>query len=86
MGFTLGFHIILACIGVAFPALILIANYIGLRRRDADALALAQRWSKVAAVTVVVGAITGTGLSFEMGLLWPAFMNRRRRLRAALRP
>jgi cytochrome d ubiquinol oxidase subunit I len=76
MGFTLGFHIVLACIGVAFPAIILIANYLGLRRGDDVALRLAQRWSKVAAVTFVVGAVTGTVLSFEMGLLWPEFMRR----------
>jgi cytochrome d ubiquinol oxidase subunit I len=76
MAFTLGFHIILASIGVGFPAVILVANYLGLRRGDADALRLAKRWSKVAAVTFVVGAITGTVLSFEMGLLWPEFMRR----------
>jgi cytochrome bd ubiquinol oxidase subunit I len=76
MAFTLGFHIILACIGVAFPAIILVANYLGLRRRDAVALELARRWSKVAGVTFVVGAVTGTVLSFEMGLLWPEFMRR----------
>jgi cytochrome d ubiquinol oxidase subunit I len=76
MAFTLGFHIVLACIGVGFPAMILIANYIGLKRNDEVALELAQRWSKVAAVTFVVGAITGTVLSFEMGLLWPEFMRR----------
>jgi cytochrome bd ubiquinol oxidase subunit I len=76
MAFTLGFHIILASMGVAFPAIILTANYIGLRRDDEDALRLAQRWSKVAAVLFAVGAITGTVLSFEMGLLWPEFMSR----------
>jgi cytochrome bd ubiquinol oxidase subunit I len=76
MAFTLGFHIVLACIGVGFPAIILIANYLGLKRNDPVALELAQRWSKVAAVTFVVGAITGTVLSFEMGLLWPEFMRR----------
>jgi len=76
MAFTLGFHIILACLGVAFPALMLIANYRGLRRNDADALRLAERWSKVAAVTFAVGAVTGTVLSFEFGLLWPEFTGR----------
>src|SRR4051812_16312678 len=73
MALTLGFHIILASLGVAFPALMLIANYIGLRRKDPVALDLAQRWSKVAAVTFAVGAVTGTVLSFEFGLLWPEF-------------
>jgi cytochrome bd ubiquinol oxidase subunit I len=76
MAFTLGFHIILASIGVAFPAIMLIANYRGLRRGDEDALELARRWSKVVAVTFAVGAVTGTVLSFEFGLLWPAFTGR----------
>src|SRR5829696_4326650 len=76
MAFTLGFHIILASLGVAFPALMLIANYRGLRRNDPDALRLAERWSKVAAVTFAVGAVTGTVLSFEFGLLWPEFTGR----------
>src|SRR6476619_6008641 len=76
MAFTLGFHIILASLGVALPALMLIANYRGLRHDDADALKLAQRWSKAVAVTFAVGAVTGTVLSFEFGLLWPAFTGR----------
>jgi cytochrome d ubiquinol oxidase subunit I len=76
MAFTLGFHIILASLGVALPALMLIANYRGLRRDDADAIVLAKRWSKAAAVTFAVGAVTGTVLSFEFGLLWPAFTGR----------
>jgi len=76
MAFTLGFHIILASLGVALPALMLIANYRGLRHDDADALRLAQRWSKAVAVTFAVGAVTGTVLSFEFGLLWPAFTGR----------
>ena len=57
-------------------AYILIANFIGLRAKDPVAPSLAQRWSKVAAVTFAVGAVTGTVLSFEMGLLWPDFMSR----------
>ena len=76
MAFTLGFHIILASLGVGFPAIMLIANYRGLRRGDEDALLLARRWSKVVAVTFAVGAVTGTVLSFEFGLLWPEFTGR----------
>ena len=76
MAFTLGFHIILASLGVALPAMMLIANYLGLKRGDADALKLARRWSKAVAVTFAVGAVTGTVLSFEFGLLWPAFTGR----------
>jgi cytochrome d ubiquinol oxidase subunit I len=76
MAFTLGFHIILASLGVAFPAMMLIANYRGLKRGDADALLLARRWSHVVAVTFAVGAVTGTVLSFEFGLLWPEFTGR----------
>jgi cytochrome bd ubiquinol oxidase subunit I len=76
MAFTLGFHIVLASIGVALPAIMLIANYRGLRHGDEAALLLARRWSKVVAVTFAVGAVTGTVLSFEFGLLWPAFTGR----------
>jgi len=76
MAFTLGFHIILACVGVALPAMMLIAEYRGRRRGDEDALRLAKLWSKAAAVLFAVGAVTGTVLSFEMGLLWPRFMER----------
>jgi cytochrome bd ubiquinol oxidase subunit I len=76
MAFTLGFHIVLSCIGVALPAIILTANYLGLKRGDGDAMELARRWSKAMAVTFAVGAVTGTVLSFEFGLLWPEFMDR----------
>jgi cytochrome d ubiquinol oxidase subunit I len=76
MAFTLGFHIILVPFGVAFTFITMIANYRALRHEDADALVLAQRWSKVAAVLFAVGAVSGTVLSFEMGLLWPGLMAR----------
>jgi cytochrome bd ubiquinol oxidase subunit I len=76
MGFTLGFHIVLACFGVAFPAVMLTAEVIGRRRQDADALRLARNWSKAVAVLFAVGAVSGTVLSFEFGLLWPRFMDR----------
>ena len=77
MAFTLGFHIILASIGVAFPAMMLIANYRGLRKNDPVALRLAERWSKVAAVTFAVGAVTGTVLVVRVrpavaGVHWTA--------------
>src|SRR3954464_2880559 len=87
MAFTLGFHIILASMGVAFPALMLMANYRGLRRGDTAALEMAGRGERssvglarplaeVVAFLFAVGAVTGTVLSFEFGLLWPAFTGR----------
>jgi cytochrome bd ubiquinol oxidase subunit I len=74
MAFTLAAHIILVPLGVSWAAMALIANHRGLKRNDAAALELAQRWSKYMAVTFAVGAVTGTVLSFEFGLLWPKFM------------
>jgi cytochrome d ubiquinol oxidase subunit I len=76
MAFTLAFHMILVPLGVSWAAMTLIANYRALRHADEDALLLAQRWSKYMAVTFAVGAVTGTVLSFELGLLWPRFMGR----------
>jgi cytochrome d ubiquinol oxidase subunit I len=76
MAFTLGFHIVLVPFGVAFTFLTMIANYRGLRLGDGEALVLARRWSQVAAVLFAVGAVSGTVLSFEMGLLWPGLMGR----------
>src|SRR4051812_26614203 len=76
MAFTLAFHIVLVPLGVAWGFLTLVANYRALKHDDADALLLAQRWSKYMAVTFAVGAVTGTVLTFEFGLLWPRFMGR----------
>jgi cytochrome bd ubiquinol oxidase subunit I len=56
---------------VAFPALALITNFVGLRRHDQAALTLAQCWWLVMAVLFAVGAVSGTVLSLETGLLWP---------------
>ncbi|MEM9713648.1 MAG: cytochrome ubiquinol oxidase subunit I [Actinomycetota bacterium] len=75
MALSLGWHIVLACFGVAFPAMIFVLHRRGLRGDDA-ALELAKRWSKVAAVLFAIGAVSGTILSFEMGLLWPGLMER----------
>src|SRR5204863_10037981 len=57
-------------------AVMLIAEYRGRRKDDEDALRLARRWSKAVAVLFAVGAVSGTVLSFEFGLLWPGMMNR----------
>ncbi|WP_299932470.1 cytochrome ubiquinol oxidase subunit I [uncultured Nocardioides sp.] len=74
MALSLGWHIILACFGVAFPAMIFAMHLIGIRRNDPDALLLARKWAKVSAVLFAIGAVSGTVLSFEMGLLWPGLM------------
>jgi cytochrome d ubiquinol oxidase subunit I len=67
-------HIPLVCFGVAFPALVLGMEWLGRRRGDALLLALARRWSKVMIALFAIGVVTGTILSFELGLLWPQFM------------
>ncbi len=76
MAFTLGVHIILVPLGVAWAFMILVAERKAIKHDDADARLLARRWSKVLAVTFAVGAVTGTVLTFEFGLLWPRFMGR----------
>ena len=73
MALSLGWHIILACFGMAFPAMIFVAHRKGLKG-DKVALELAKRWSKVAGVLFAIGAVSGTILSFELGLLWPGLM------------
>jgi cytochrome d ubiquinol oxidase subunit I len=74
MAISLGFHIILASFGVAYPFLTFIAHFRGYRTGDAAALRLAKRWSKAMAVLFAVGAVSGTILGFEMGMLWPGLM------------
>ncbi|MDY7101853.1 MAG: cytochrome ubiquinol oxidase subunit I [Actinomycetota bacterium] len=74
MALSLGWHIVIACFGIAFPVVIFIAHWRGIRRRDPVALGLARRWAKVAAVLFAVGAVSGTVLSFEMAMLWPGMM------------
>src|SRR5260370_4576305 len=76
MAFTLAYHIILVPLGVARPLLTVVMEGIGLRRNDPVALKLARRWSVVMAVQFAVGAVTGTILSFEFGILWPRMMGR----------
>ncbi|MGY1994614.1 cytochrome ubiquinol oxidase subunit I [Mycolicibacterium fortuitum] len=76
MAVSLGWHIVLACFGVAFPTIIYVMHRRGIVREDAVALGLARRWAKVSAVLFAIGAVSGTVLSFEMGLLWPGLMGR----------
>ena len=76
MAFTLMVHVILVPFGVALPFITLVMNYLGLRRGDRVALQLARRWSTVMAVQFAVGAVTGTVISLEFGLLWPGLMGR----------
>lgn len=74
MALTLGYHIVIACLGVGLPVLLLAAEWRYVRTGDWDWKILAHRWSRAFAVLFAVGAVTGTVLSFEFGLLWPAFM------------
>ncbi len=74
MGASLGFHIVFAVLGVGLPALLVVAEGLGLWRRDEVWLRLAQRWAKGFGSLFAIGAVSGTVLSFELGLLWPAFM------------
>jgi cytochrome d ubiquinol oxidase subunit I len=66
-------HIPLVCFGVAFPAFVVFAEWRYLRTGDAVYRTLAKRWSKVMLALFAVGVVTGTILSFELGLLWPEF-------------
>ncbi len=76
MAVSLGSHIVLACFGVALPAMVFVVHRRGLREGDQVALELAHKWAKAAAVLFAVGAVSGTILTFEMGLLWPQLMSR----------
>ena len=69
-------HIPLVCFGISFPVMVLFVEWLHLRTGDALYLSLARRWSRVMVALFAVGVITGTVLSFEMGLLWPNFTGR----------
>src|SRR5881397_2903839 len=74
MALSLGFHIVFAEIGIAMPLLMTLAEWRWRRTGDAAYLELAKRWAKGSAILFAVGAVSGTVLSFELGLLWPRFM------------
>ena len=74
MALSLAFHIVFAAVGVALPALMVVAELRYRRTGDEIYLELARRWAKGTAILFAVGAVSGTVLSFELGLLWPRFM------------
>jgi cytochrome bd ubiquinol oxidase subunit I len=76
MGFSLAFHIIFAAIGVSLPLMMSIAEWRWIRTREPVYQVLAKRWAKGAAILFAIGAVSGTVLSFELGLLWPRFMEK----------
>ncbi len=76
MALSLGWHIVIACFGVGFPLLMLLAEWLGLRTGDPAYTQLARKWARALAVLFAVGAVSGTILSFELGILWPGLMGR----------
>src|SRR5882762_6565272 len=76
MGMSLAFHIVFAAIGISLPVLMVISEALYLRSRRPVFLELSKRWSRGAAILFAVGAVSGTVLSFELGLLWPGFMEK----------
>jgi cytochrome bd ubiquinol oxidase subunit I len=71
---TLSFHIIYATIGVGVPLMIMIAQWIGIKKNDMHYIMMARRWAKGFVVTVAVGVVTGTIIGLQLSLLWPNFM------------
>src|SRR4051794_37851213 len=68
-------HIPLVCFGVSFPTMVLFSERLWMRTRDETYRRLAKRWSHIMAALFAVGVVTGTILSFELGLLWPDLMS-----------
>src|SRR5215210_863456 len=74
MAVSLAFHIIFAVVGIGMPMLMVIAERRWQKTGDPICLELSKRWAKGTAILFAVGAVSGTVLSFELGLLWPTFM------------
>ncbi|MFC7366637.1 MULTISPECIES: cytochrome ubiquinol oxidase subunit I [Bhargavaea] len=71
---TLSFHIIYATIGVGVPLMIMIAQWVGIKKNDEHYILLARRWARGFVITVAVGVVTGTAIGMQLSLLWPNFM------------
>lgn len=74
MAMSLAFHIVFAALGIGMPLLMAVSEGIYLRTGNPLYLELSKRWAKGTAILFAVGAVSGTVLSFELGLLWPTFM------------
>jgi cytochrome d ubiquinol oxidase subunit I len=74
MSISLGFHIVYAAIGMTMPFFMFVAEYKWLKTGNDVYLQLAKAWSKGVAIFFAIGAVSGTVISFELGLLWPGFM------------
>src|SRR5215471_1190115 len=73
MGTSLAFHIIFSALGVGLPLLLCIAEGLALKTKNPTWMMLTRRWVKAAAILFAIGAVSGTILSFELGLLWPTW-------------
>ncbi|WP_423407856.1 cytochrome ubiquinol oxidase subunit I [Heyndrickxia sp. MSNUG] len=71
---TLSFHIIYATIGVGIPLMIMIAQWVGIKKQDEHYILMARRWTRGFVITVAVGVVTGTAIGLQLSLLWPNFM------------
>jgi cytochrome bd ubiquinol oxidase subunit I len=71
---TLSFHILYATIGVGVPLMIMIAQWIGIKKNDEHYILMARRWARGFVITVAVGVVTGTIIGLQLSLLWPNFM------------
>ena len=71
---TLSFHIIYATVGVGIPLMIMIAQWIGIKKNDEHYILMARRWARGFVITVAVGVVTGTIIGLQLSLLWPNFM------------
>lgn len=74
MGTSLAFHIIFSALGVGLPLLLCIAEGLALKTKNPTWMMLTRRWTRAAAILFAIGAVSGTILSFELGLLWPTYI------------
>lgn len=74
MGTSLIFHIVFSVLGVGIPLLLCIAEGIALRKKDPAYMTLARRWATAGAIIFAIGAVSGTIVEFELGLLWPSYI------------